>query len=215
MAHRSLARLGALLALAAVSAGCFTGERPEFEDERATVSSGNDDIDAVLERLGRVDVAEFTAGFEIRTKFGSLTSTGTVTQAPGSRRSITVANASLRTRFVIEGESVRTCNLLTSECEASIVDARISNTQLPHTFYAPAFETRLRISADRRIGEPVGYDETIAGQAARCVDVTVAGGTETFCALPDGVLAMFRGADVEIDLTSYAPTADETLFGNA
>ena len=214
MAHRGPLRFAALVALGMTVSACFTGQRPEFEDERETISSGNADIDAVLVRLEGVDDAQFTAGFDIRTNFGPVESNGTVTQAAGKRRSITVENDAIRTRFVFEGESVRTCNLVTAECEASINDARMSNTQLAHTFYAPSFATRLRTSADRRIGDAVGYDDTIAGQVARCVDVTVSGGTETFCAVESGVLAKFRGADVEIDLTSYSPQPDDSLFGN-
>ena len=68
------------------------------------------------------------------------------------------------------------------------------------------------MSADRRIGGASGYDETIAGQPARCVDVTVAGGTETFCALASGALGRFVGNDVTATLTSYEPLVDTAAF---
>jgi len=54
--------------------------------------------------------------------------------------------------------------------------------------------------------------ETIAGVSATCVDVAVSGGTKQYCALSDGAVARFRGADIELDLISYAPVVDETLF---
>ena len=66
------------------------------------------------------------------------------------------------------------------------------------------------MSANRRISDSAAYTKDVAGQDARCVDVTVAGGTETFCALDSGVLAEFVGADVSVTLTDYSPDADET-----
>ena len=195
-------------------AGCFTGERPSFEDEDAvpTEPTGNDEIDAVLGLLDSVDNAEFTAGYAIETKFGDLSSTGLVVQAAGQRRSVTVDNDARSVRFIVDGADERTCDLTTAQCEASLNDARISDTQLPHTFYGPAFAARLRADADRRIGDPTSYTKTIAGQDAQCVDVAVAGGTKTYCALPSGALAEFVGADVSIELTSYSPEPDTTKF---
>ena len=193
---------------------CFTGERPSFRDESTVpaATTGSAEIDAVLGLLDSVAAAEFTAGYAIETKFNSVSSTGLVVQAPGQRRSITVDNADRSVRFIVDGTDERTCDLRLAECETSLNDARISDTQLPHSFYGPAFAARLHADADRRIGEPVAYDETIAGQPAKCVDVVVAGGTKTYCALTTGPLAEFVGADVTIELTSYSPQPDDTKF---
>lgn len=195
-------------------AGCFTGKRPTFRDDSTVpaATTGNADIDAVLGLLDSVADAEFTAGYSIETKFNSVSSTGLVVQATGQRRSITVDNVDRSVRFIIDGSDERTCDLRLAECEASLNDARISDTQLPHTFYGPAFAARLRADADRRIGDPVAYDETIAGQTAKCVDVAVGGGTKTYCALTSGPLAEFVGADVTIELTSFSPQPDDTKF---
>ncbi len=194
--------------------GCFTGERPEFEDEAAApaASTGNADIDRVLGLLDSVDRSEFTVGYDIETKFNTVSSTGIVVQSVGERRSITVQNDDRTVRFIEDAGEELTCDLLVGECETSLNDARISDTQLPHTFYGPAFASRLRADADRRIGDPTAYDMNIAGQDAQCVDVAVAGGTKTYCALASGPLARFVGADVTIELTSYSPEPDTTKF---
>ncbi len=215
--HRRRASHLAAAALAALLlGGCFTGPRPSFEDEETLgrEPTGNVEIDAVLERLDSVDTAEFTAGYDIETNFNEVSSTGLVVLAAGRRRSITVANEQRSVRFIVEGDNVRTCDLLTAECEPSLNDARISDTQLPHTFYGPAFAQRLRADAIRRIADPVAYDKSIAGETARCVDVAVTGGTKTYCALESGALGEFVGADVTIELTSYSPEPDTTTFGN-
>ncbi len=211
---RQVPWLVALVATSTLLAGCFTGERPSFEDENTvpTEATGNADIDTVLGLLDSVDNSEFTAGYDIETKFNSVSSTGLVVQAAGQRRSVTVDNAARSVRFIVDGQDERTCNLVTAECEATLNDARISDTQLPHTFYGPAFAQRLRADAVRRIGEPTSYDKVIAGQTAQCVDVAVAGGTKTYCALASGALAEFVGADVTIELTSYSPEPDTTRF---
>lgn len=213
-AHRGSRLLVAVVASSALLAGCFTGERPSFEDDRnqPAVTTGNSEIDSVLGLLDSVDDAEFTARYMIETKFNSVSSTGLVVQAAGKRRSVTVDNEDRSVRFIVDGDDERTCDLATAECEASLNDARISDTQLPHTFYGPAFAQRLRADAQRRIGEPSVYAKSIAGQTAQCVDVAVAGGTKTYCALDSGALAEFVGADVTIELTSYSPEPDTTKF---
>ena len=162
--------------------------------------------------LSNVERSEFTAGYQIETNFNTVSSTGNVVHAPGQRRSIIVNNDERHVQFLIDGEDERTCDLLTDLCEVSLNDARISDTQLSHTFYGPAFSRRLAADATRRIGDPVLYDKSIAGQMATCVDVDVSGGTKTYCALPSGPLAQFIGADVSIELTSYSPQPDLSVF---
>ena len=197
-----------------VLAGCFTGERPKFEDENnePAATTGNAEIDNVLGLLDSVGRSEFTVGYDIETKFNTVSSTGIVVQAVGQRRSVTVENDDRMVRFIEDAGEELTCDLIADECETSLNDARISDTQLPHTFYGPAFASRLRADADRRIGDPEAYTKSIAGQSAECVDIAVAGGTKTYCALASGPLAQFVGADVTIDLTSYSPEPDDTKF---
>lgn len=206
MVSRSARTLLALALAALTLSSCFTGERPSFEDEEEpdveSVSTGDADIDVVLGRLEAADRAEFTALYEIETKFGSLVSTADVVRSDDTGLSVTVDRAGVTTEFSVDpaGREL-TCNVTTGECESSLNDARISDVAIPHSFYGPSFANRLRVSADRRIGQSAAYTEQIAGEDARCVDVTVAGGTETFCALDDGPLARFIGNDVTVELT--------------
>lgn len=203
-----------LVAVGAGLGGCFTGERPTFDDEQSgpAETSGNEAIDSVLGLFDSVDTSEFTAEYDIETKFNTVSSTGVVAQAAGDRRSITIENDDRSVRFIVDGTDERTCDLATAECEAALNDARISDTQLSHSFYGPAFAQRLRADAERRVGDPVASTKEIAGQDATCVDVAVAGGTKTYCALDSGVLAEFIGADVTIELTGYSPEPDTTTF---
>ena len=217
MAATRLLRTTAVGAFVTLSvSGCFTGERPTFENQDTIVvdegSTGSVDIDAVLERLERVGLASFTADYTIETRFGALTSRATVVQGEGDRSAVVVERDAGTTRFAESSDSETTCDVITGECESSLNDARISDVGIPHTFYGPSFARRLRVSADRRIADSSAYTKTIAGQDARCVDVTVSGGTETFCALDSGVLAEFVGADVTVTLDEYSPVADEALL---
>lgn len=215
---RVLSRLGVLGLAATLLAGCFTGERPSFEDTAEAapiVATGNQAIDDVLGLLDSVAGSDFSAGYVIETKFNSVSSTGRVVQAPGRRTSVTVENDERTVRFIIEGAEQRTCDLLVGECEPTLNSARISDTQLPYDFYAPAFAARLRADANRRIDDPVAYTETIGGQPATCVDLAVSGGVKTYCALDSGILARFVGADVTIELTSYSPEPDLSAFDSS
>jgi hypothetical protein len=200
---------GLLLAASAVLTGCFTGERPSFESEVAyAAETGNEAIDAVLERLDRARLATYTGDYDILTRLGGRDSTAHVVQDGPGRRSVTVNSI----RFVVDDGSVATCDLDAEECEASINDARISDVIATHDFYADSAARRLRTDADRRILEPTGYEITQAGQTARCVDVPVTGGTVTYCALESGPLARYDGNDVFVELATFSDTPDEAAF---
>jgi len=200
-----------ITATLAISA-CGLGPRPSFDaDEPLQAPTGDPAIDAVLDRLDAVGIEQFTAGYDILTRLGGLESTASVVQADNSRRSVTVNEV----RFLNGTGNSATCNLTTAECEAVINDARISNVQLTHDFYASSMARRLRVDAGRRISDSLGYVETIAGQPATCVDVPVSGGTKVYCALDAGVLAKYDGADLLIDLTSFSDVPDESKFASS
>lgn len=196
----------------AVLAGCFTGQRPTFEStEPLPTETGNADIDAVLERLDSVSGSVFSADYDILTKMGNVDSTATVVQARPDRRSITINDI----RFLYDDAAVATCELTSGECEATINDARVSNVSLGHEFYGPSFAQRLRVDASRRVAEPRGYTITQADQQALCVDVPVTGGTVTYCALVNGALARYDGADLFIEMTETSDAVDETKFATS
>ncbi len=196
-------------ALAVVTTACATGPRPSFDaSEPELAPTGDAAVDAVLEHLDSVAIAEFTADYEILTRFGGIESTATVVQADNSRRSVTVNDI----RFVNGSGTARTCDLAADECEARINDARISDVSITHDFYGPSFARRLRVDEARSIAPATPSNETIAGQPAVCAAVPVSGGTVTYCAVEGGPLARYVGADLEIELVGYSDVADETKF---
>lgn len=204
------ARSVLIAAVAALTlAACATGPRPSFDaDDPAEQSTGDPAIDAVLERLDRVALEQFTADYTILTRLGGKDSTATVVQADNSRRSITINDV----RFLDGVGTATTCNLATAECEAVINDARVSDVQITHDFYGSSFARRLRVDAGRSLSPAVGYAETIGGASATCADVAVSGGTKVYCALDTGPLARYDGNDVVIELVGTSPTPDESKF---
>ena len=193
-------------------ASCATGPRPSFDaDEPAQQATGDPAIDAVLERLGRVGIEQFTADYTVLTRLGDKESTATVVQADNSRRSITINDV----RFLDGSGTAATCNLTTAECEAVINDARVSDIQITHDFYGSSFARRLRVDAGRSLAPARGYTETIGGQPSTCADVPVSGGTKVYCALDSGPLARYDGNDVLIELVALNPTPDESKFATS
>jgi hypothetical protein len=195
------------LTLAATTASCFTGERPSFGCG-AGESTGRTEIDDVLNRLECVATSTFTADYAILTRLGGINSAAKVVQASSGRRSITINDV----RYVYDNGRTVTCDLITETCEAIINEARTSDVLLTSEFYAQAMATRLRVDADRRIGDPVASELELGGQPALCVAVPVTGGTKTYCALESGALARFDGSDLLIELTGYSVTPDEASF---
>ncbi len=191
----------------AVASSCFTGERATFGCG-AGESTGRTEVDDVLNRLECVAPSVFTAEYTVLTRLGDIASQATVVQAPGGRRSITINDV----RYLFDGGRTDTCNLADDTCEAVINEARTSDVFLSSDFYAQSMASRLRVDADRRIGDPVASEQTLGGQPALCVAVPVTGGTKTYCALESGAIALFDANDLLIELTGYSPTPDETAF---
>ena len=145
-------------------AACATGPRPNFDaSDPADQATGDPAIDAVLERLDRVGVEQFSVQLHRADDVSAgLESTATVVQADNSRRSITINNV----RFLDGVGTATTCDLATAECEAVINDARVSDVQITHDFYGSSFARRLRVDAARSLSPAHGYTETIGGQPA-------------------------------------------------
>ena len=187
-------------------AGCMTGERPTLAESPTT--TGDQAVDAVLERLDAAGAGTFTAGYDVLTKFGNLSTPATVSQAGPARRSVTIGSV----RFLVDGTSTATCRLDGGGCSDTLDPARVSDTQLSPDFYATSAAARLRRDAAARVGATAGSSTSIGGQAAACVTIPVADSTTTYCALDDGPLARLDAADVAIELTGFTPAVDETLF---
>lgn len=208
--HVTSRSVAVLVACAGLLSSCFTGERPTVSGCASAEATGRVEIDSVLDRLDCVSSELFAADYTVLTRLGDLTSTAQVVQAPG-KRSITIN----KVRYIYERESMITCDLSTGTCEGKINEARTSDVLLTSEFYAKAMATRLRVDADRRVGDPVASEITQGGQQALCVDIPVTGGTKRYCALESGALAFFDGSDLLIKLTGFSPTPDDTAFATS
>lgn len=208
--HVTSRSVAVLVACAALLSSCFTGERPTVGGCAFAETTGRVEIDSVLDRLDCVSPELFTADYTVLTRLGDFTSTAQVVQAPG-KRSITINMV----RYIYEGASMITCDLSEGTCEGEINEARTSDVLLTSEFYAKAMAARLRVDADRRIGDPVASEITQGGQQALCVDIPVTGGTKRYCALESGALALFDGSDLFIELTGFSATPDNTAFATS
>ena len=208
--HVTSRSVAVLVACAALLSSCFTGERPTVGGCALAETTGRVEIDSVLDRLDCVSPELFTADYTVLTRLGDFTSTAQVVQAPG-KRSITINMV----RYIYEGGSMITCDLSQGTCEGAINEARTSDVLLTSEFYAKAMAARLRVDADRRIGDPVASEITQAGEPALCVDIPVTGGTKRYCALESGALALFDGSDLLIELTGFSATPNDTAFATS
>ncbi len=201
-------RVVAPLAVAGVLvlSGCMTGERPTLAESPTT--TGDPAVDAVLDRLDAAGEATFTAGYDVLTKFGNVSTPATVSQAGPTRRSVTIGSV----RFLTDGATSATCGLDGGGCTDSIDAARVSDTQLAPEFYASSAAARLRRDAGARVDQTTGRRRRSAVRPATCVSIPVTDATSTYCALDSGPLARLDAPDVAIELTSYNASADESLF---
>lgn len=209
-------RRALLLPLCAlVLAGCFTGKRPSFQDEKfgAGTTTGDAAIDAVLTKLDAATTTPptFTAGYDIVVRFGNLAKTATIV-VDGANRLVSMHdNASGGdVRLLQTAADAQTCR--GSICASGLDETAMSDTQLTSTFWAGDMAKRLRFDATSKIGPTVQRTEQLAGQTATCVDVMQSNNTATYCVLDDGILAELKDADVYITMTSFTPTADPTAF---
>lgn len=211
--RRTRALVVALAAGAGLLAGCATGQRPTLVEQDAGTSDSA--AAAVIALLDLADEATFTATYDITPTSGTQATTATVIVS-GVRQRIMIGSV----EYLNDGTSTRTCVAGGGECVEGIDEARISNLQITHDFWGATTGTRLARAANTSLTDGVPRVETVAGQPATCADITVpspnaeatggALGTLVYCALEAGPLARYVGADVNILLTSYAPSVDET-----
>ena len=211
MASRNAFALALSCALSLVLlAGCFTGERPRFSDDPFPTGSltGDSAIDAVLQRFDRVTTGPVTATYDVLTKFGNTTRQAMVVLDGGSR-SVTVGSV----RFIQTPADEATCAEDGSlACTQGLDATRVSDVGITIDFYAAEAATRLRRDSQSKIGTSRPHAETIAGQPALCVDVTVAGGVAVYCALDSGLVARLDDGDVAVNLAEFGSRADPTRF---
>ena len=188
------------LPLFAVITACVTGPRPTLTDPEPV-----DDGAAapVIERLDRAPVGDFTAVYAITPSAAAAATVATVSRH-GNELRAQIGDVV----YTTNGVTTTTCDVDGGACEDYANETRISNLGITHQFWGPAFRQRLAVDSGRRIGTSTGTVETIAGQSAACVAVTLpssigATGTVNYCALDQGVLGRYVGADATIELTSF------------
>jgi hypothetical protein len=194
--------LVAMSAATVILGGCITGERPELVVEDPIRDQA---VEAVLELLDRAGDRDFTADYDIIPSATGETTAATV-RVSDRRIRVTVGTVD----YLIDGSVSRTC--VAGDCIDRIDDAPISNLHITHRFWGDSFAARLRLDAARNLSAGQGRTGTIAGRPATCVDLTVVGGTPTYCALDEVGLARYFGADVSIELTAYSPDVDPDAF---
>jgi hypothetical protein len=199
-----------LVACIGTLAACFTGERPYFVSEPCLEEpTGDAVVDEVIAKLFAADTAvpDYSASYQAVRRFGNVTSPAFVVVAQG-RRSITVNTI----RYLSQAGRPQTCELTSGTCSSGFDLARISDTGLTVDFYGTDSARRLCRDAQAALGPATAREESIAGQPAKCVDLTLPGGTATYCVLSNGVLAKLIDGDVLVDLVTFSPTVDEGQF---
>ncbi len=196
-----------LLALVALS-GCALGERPTLEAADVITDSATQ---TVAERLERSPVVDFTATYSITPSSSTDSTVATITSEGGT---VTTRIGDV-TYTTDPAGNTTTCRA--DDCTDGANDAYVSNLGITHRFWESSARQRLVTDAARRIGTSAGTTDTIAGQSAVCVAIKLpssveAVGTVSYCALDQGMLARYIGADGTIELTSLdvAPTVADS-----
>jgi hypothetical protein len=186
--------------LCAAATACATGPRPSLTDP-APIDDGAAGV--VIERLDRTPVGDFTAVYEITPSSGTATTVATINKSSGELTA-QIGNVV----YTSNGAATTTCDVGGAACDNFANEARISDLGITHQFWSSAFRQRLTVDAGRRVGTSTGTIDNIAGQSAACVAVNVpssleAVGTVSYCALDQGLLGRYIGADGTIELTSF------------
>jgi hypothetical protein len=193
-------------ALTLVLTACATGQRPTLVEQAVVTDTV---AQAVLDRLERGSSATFTADYEITPSLTGQPTRATVMQL-GSQQRVTIGDVD----YFTDGTSSRTCAVGGTDCVDSIDDARVSNLSVTSKFWGPSVVSKLELDTARSVNASTGRTDTIANRPATCADVHVPSidgvGSVTYCAVDDGVLARYFGADVSIELTSFVPSVDES-----
>ena len=190
--------------------GCQLGERPSFSSDPFPPGSltGDPYVDAVLEQLDAVTTGPATAVYSVLRKYGNVEYIATVVLSNG-QRAVTLGN----TKFLQSEPVVQTCKVDGSApCVNGIVAQSASDVGLTVDFYAADTAKRLRRDSGAKTGPTLTHNDTIAEQAATCVDVPLVGGTAVYCSLANGILAKLDDGDVLVTLTMYADEADLAAF---
>lgn len=201
-------------ATAALLSGCFTGQRPHFNNDPFGPGNrtGDEAIDALLSKLDAVTTGPATAFYSVLTKFGNTT-VGASVMLDGARRSVQIDT----TQYLATDGQQFTCTVdatthISTDCTDGFDAARISNVGVTVDFYAAEAATRLRRDAQAQLSPAVAHEEVIANLDASCVSVALTGGTAVYCVLASGLIAKLDDGDVLITLGLFVPTVDNAKF---
>ena len=187
--------VAAALALVSLTA-CQVGERPYFSEDPfpAGLSTGDPNVDAVLDKLDALGTGPFTAAYAVLRKYGNLEFTALVAVSAGAR-AVTLGN----TRYLQTEPIVQTCKVdRSTPCLNGLVAQSSSDTGLTVDFYSADAAKPLRRDTGAKEAPTTLYYETFAEQPATCVDVPLPNGTATYCALANALLAELDDGVLEV-----------------
>jgi hypothetical protein len=196
----------ALFAVGVIAgSGCMTGDRPTLAE---ATSTGHREIDRLLERLGDLGEARYTAHYDVLVRYGEVSTTASASQSDGDRRSLTIGDV----RYVSHAQVTKTCTVSTATCIPEIDPTRVSDVMMTPDFFGTSMIARIELDASRAVAEPAVTAEPTDGGEAVCVAIPVADATTTYCVLENGVLTRMDGPDLVVTMTSYSDEVDELLY---
>jgi hypothetical protein len=203
MSTRSALRFATVGLLALSTTACALGDRPTLAEPAPAADTA---AERVLDLLRRAPDQTFIASYLVTPSSAEAPVDATVTRTAAGVLTVEIGDTVYTTSA--DGRTT-TCDVGGNDCDDFANDARISNLGITHLFWGPAFERRLQTDSSRRIGPSAQQAATIAGASAECVEVRVqssldAVGIVSYCALGDGLLARYQGADVIIEMLSFS-----------
>lgn len=214
--NRTLGALAGIALSGAALAGCVTGERPRLvvDDSLPVIeSTPSNEVAGIL--LDSPTMAQFTVTYSITTKFGGQQTIGKVVYDA----SLGTASIIGQERFVFTAEGkTATCSLITDDCQAGILDYRVSDRMMTARFFRDSTLKRIEQDSKIAVGEIVKSSAEVYGSNEVCteipmVDLTGTTRTTIYCALEGlSVVSRIETADVLVEVTGIAPTADPSSF---
>lgn len=216
MTNRTLGALAGIALSGVALAGCVTGERPRLvvDDSLPVIeSTPSNEVAGIL--LDSPTMAQFTVTYSITTKFGGQQTIGQVVYDA----SLGTASIIGQERFVFTAEGkTATCSLITDDCQAGILDYRVSDRMMTARFFRDSTLKRIEQDSKIAVGEIVKSTAEVYGSNEVCteipmVDLTGTTRTTIYCALEGlSVVSRIETADVLVEVTGIAPTADPSAF---
>lgn len=214
--NRTLGALAGIALSGAALAGCVTGERPRLvvDDSLPVIeSTPSNEVAGIL--LDSPTMAQFTVTYSITTKFGGQQTIGKVVYDA----SLGTASIIGQERFVFTAEGkTATCSLITDDCQAGILDYRVSDRMMTARFFRDSTLKRIEQDSKIAVGEIVKSSAEVYGSNEVCteipmVDLTGTTRTTIYCALEGlSVVSRIETADILVEVTGIAPTADPSSF---